>query len=423
MGVFRKEGRLLAMGSPVQSLETQATTPAAPALAEAALRPESPAATTAKTKSPAAPFHYYPFWSPRFWHGMTLGPWLRLLRRNGLLSVHPFRYPLLIAVTFFSSLNGALRIAQRITHGKRLTQTPLPAAPLFIVGHWRSGTTYLHELMVQDQRFASPTSLQCFLPHHWLLTGWLFNRFGSFLLPKKRPMDNVETGWDRPQEDEFALLSMGAPSPYERMAFPNHPPRHMDYLTMEGLSDDELERWSSKLKEFLVTIAYKNPGKQIILKSPPHTGRVKLLAKLFPEARFVHISRNPYSVFASTRRLWQSLDEVQGLQLPRHEALDDYVFESFDRMYSAFERAREELPDDRICDVKYEDLTRDPLGQLSAIYQHLNLGDFNAARERVTAFTSKQRDYRTNQHSLDEATRKTIYQRWSGYFRRYGYDA
>ena len=109
--------------------------------------------------------------------------------------------------------------------------------------------------------------------------------------------------------------------------------------------------------------------------------------------------------------------------MPRHETLDDYVFESFDRMYGAFERAREELPDDRICDVKYEDLTRDPLGQLNAIYQHLNLGDFNAARELVTAFTSKQRDYRTNQHSLDEATRKTIYQRWSGYFRRYGYDA
>ena len=166
MGVFRKEGRLVAMGSPVQSLETQATTPAAPALAEAAIRPESPAATATEAKRPATPFHYYPFWSPRFWHGMTLGPWLRLLRRNGLLSVHPFRYPLLIAVTFFSSLNGVLRIVQRITHGKRLAQTSLPTAPLFIVGHWRSGTTYLHELMVQDRRFASPTSLQCFLPHH-----------------------------------------------------------------------------------------------------------------------------------------------------------------------------------------------------------------------------------------------------------------
>ena len=192
----------------------------------------------------------------------------------------------------------------------------------------------------------------------------------------------------------------------------------MDYLTMEGLTEHELEHWSNKLKEFLVTIAYKNPGKQIILKSPPHTGRVKLLAKLFPEARFVHISRNPYSVFASTRRLWQSLDEVQGLQLPRHETL--YVS---DVNLENVERAREELPDDRICDVKYEDLTRDPLGQLNAIYQQLNLGDFNETREQVAAFTSKQRDYRTNQHSLDEATRKTIYQRWSGYFRRYGYDA
>ena len=410
------------MGPPVQPLETHATVPTAAVLPKPEALPPSRTATVPVSKQTTSGFHYYPFWSPRFWHGMTLGTWLRLLRRNGLRSVHPLRYPLLVAVTFFSSLNVLLRMLQRVTHGKRLSRTPLPTAPLFIVGHWRSGTTFLHELMVQDQRFASPTSLQCFLPHHWLLTGWLFSRFGNFLLPKKRPMDNVATGWDRPQEDEFALLSLGAPSPYERMAFPNHPPRHMKYLTMEGLSESELELWSSKLKEFLVTIAFQNPGKRIILKSPPHTGRIKVLARLFPDARFLHISRNPYKVFASTRRLWTSLDQVQGLQLPRHETLDEYVFESFERMYEAFERDREQLPADRICDVKYEELIQDPLGQLETIYEHLDLGDFAETRERVKAFTTEQRDYRTNQHSLDEATRRTIYERWSGYFRRYGYD-
>jgi hypothetical protein len=60
------------------------------------------------------------------------------------------------------------------------------------------------------------------------------NLLGSWLIPKQRPMDNMAAGWDRPQEDEFALLTLGAPTPYERMAFPNDEPPYGEFLDMRG---------------------------------------------------------------------------------------------------------------------------------------------------------------------------------------------
>ena len=46
----------------------------------------------------------------------------------------------------------------------------------------------------------------------------------------------MPTGWDRPQEDEFALCSMGAPSPYFKMAFPNEGAQDEEYMDFDGVA-------------------------------------------------------------------------------------------------------------------------------------------------------------------------------------------
>ena len=42
-------------------------------------------------------------------------------------------------------------------------------------------------------------------------------------------------------------------------------------------------------------------------QSPAHTARLKLLHELFPEAKFIHISRNPFEVYQSTSKLFMDL--------------------------------------------------------------------------------------------------------------------
>ena len=381
------------------------------------------AQTVSQTSPPAkhpADLNAYPFWSPRFWHGMLPVPWFRLVARNRF-RIHPLRWPMAIAITLATFFNLSLHVLQQLIYSRRLARVELDHPPIFIIGHWRSGTTFLHELLVCDERFAFPTTYECFAPTHFLVSGWIVPRALWFLLPAKRAMDDMSVGFDRPQEDEFALCSLGAPSPYLRMAFPNHPPPYMEFLDMRGTGAENLRLWKQALRLFLKTLTYAKQ-KQLVLKSPPHTGRVAVLAEMFPGAKFIHIVRNPYAVFASTRRLWPSLDAAQGLQIARHEHLDAYIFDAFDRMYSGFEQQREMIAPEHICDVRYEDLVRDPVGELEAIYHKLQLGDFEPVRPHLAKYMQERRDYKTNRHALDAHIKAEIDRRWRGYFEKYGYE-
>ena len=111
----------------------------------------------------------------------------------------------------------------------------------------------------------------------------------------------------------------------------------------------------------------------MLLKSPPHTGRIEVLARLFPGAKFIHIVRHPFALFPSTTRLWQSLDEVQGLQMPKGKGLEEYVFGCLTRMYGGFEEQRKRIDPAAIYDVRYEDLVADPVREIGKMYARLGL--------------------------------------------------
>src|SRR5262245_20250114 len=108
----------------------------------------------------SAEFHPYPFWSPRFWHGMEVHHWLDLLARNHF-QVHPYRIGLAGTVSLASLFNTQMSIVQRALYGHRIRATQIDPDPVFIIGHWRSGTTYMHELMSHDERFVTPTTYEC----------------------------------------------------------------------------------------------------------------------------------------------------------------------------------------------------------------------------------------------------------------------
>ncbi len=374
--------------------------------------------------SPAAKsnrgFHSYPLYSPRFWHGMLPLTWFKLLKA-ARFRVHPSRLPLAFGVTTFTPFNAALGLIQRLLFSRKLETAEMHGPPVFIVGHWRSGTTLLHELMVKDERLSSPSTYQCFAPHHFLISEWFFRRFCGWLLPGKRPIDNMATGWDRPQEDEFALLTLGLPSPYRRMAFPNNEPVDTNYLDFENVSEADIQIWLKALRKFLLGVS-TSTQRPLIIKSPTHTGRVAWLAKEFPEAKFIHISRDPRSLYPSTCRLWNGLDEVQALQRPNHRGIESYVIECFQRMYRAFHEQRKTIDSSRVIDIRYEDLTADPVETLRTIYRSLRLGDFESVEPLLQTWVENEhRTYKTNQHQLPPEQEAQIRDAWGEYFETYRY--
>jgi len=360
-------------------------------------------------------------WAPRIWQGCDFFAWLRLLVRNRFAVGLPYLYIAAI-VTVVSFFNTLLRLLQDALLGDRPARTPLRQPPLFIIGHWRTGTTLLHELLILDPRHNFPTTYQCLSPNHFLLTQGFLPRLLWFLVPSHRPMDNMAAGFDRPQEDEFALCMLGQPSPYLTVAFPNHPPQDQDAFDVEGMPSRARRRWKEALLGFLRRVSWRD-RRRLILKSPTHSCRIPTLLELFPDARFVHIVRDPYVVFASTVNLWRTLYETHGLQTPTGAGLERHVFDTFTHLYRRIEEGRKRLAANRFHEVRYEDLIRDPIGEMRRLYEGLELGGFEEVRPRLEAFFAANAGYRTNRYKpLEPTLQAEITRRWGEVIRRYGYE-
>lgn len=358
-------------------------------------------------------------WLLRFWNGMPLSVLLGLMLRNRF-RVGPLRVGMALMMLFSGLVNSVLGLVQSIFWGRRIARTTIEHQPIFILGHWRTGTTLLHELMVLDWRHTYPGTYACFAPGHFVASRRTLAPMLRHLFPDRRPIDNMAVTWDSPQEDEFALCNLGARSPYLTMAFPNRPPQDQEYLTLDDIAPAQLQRWKNSLLWFLKCITFREP-KRIVLKSPPHTARIKALLELFPKARFVHIVRDPYVVFPSTINLWKRLYKDEGFQTPRYEGLEEHVFDTLVRMYESFERDRDLVPPGHFCEVRYEDLVADPIGQMQRVYEELGLGGFEEVRPAMTKHMEGKAGYQRNRYEIAPELREKIGRRWNGYIAKYGY--
>ena len=376
----------------------------------------------------------YPAYYFRMWHGMVASAWLRLLIRNRF-AVSPKRLPLALQVSIYSLINSIFTVLQQIIFARRIALCEITKPPIFIIGHWRTGTTFLHELLALDDRFVAPRTLECFAPGHFLVSGWLLRRLAYFL-PAKRPMDEMAVSWDRPQEDEFALLNSGLDSPYEMLVFPNHRPASTNFLNLTEVTPRQVEQWKAGLINFLKQVQFRSSREEghptgtrrLVLKSPAHTARLHILRTLFPEAQFIHLVRDPCEVFASTVQLWSALCETQGCQTPRlgplpngAPAIEQYVLHTMELLYRDFFPQLASLPAGNFCEVRYEDLTRRPVEELRRIYKRLGLGGFEAFQPRLEAHLQARGRYEPSTRAITEECKTQVSRRWRWYLDRFNY--
>ncbi len=304
----------------------------------------------------------------------------------------------------------------------RIRNQPIEPPPIFIIGHWRSGTTHLQNLMSRDPRFARVTLLQAAMPHEFLiLPNSIKGRIGG-MLPPTRLMDNVPVAADVPWEEELALTSVGRLSFYHVSFFP----RRMGRIFNDAVLFDDgdvglIETWKRQYLHFLRKVQLEQPGRPLLLKNPANTARITLLKQMFPGCRFIHIHRDPYKVFASSVHLYLKAQEAWGLQSTERDRVARHILESYPLLMNAFFDQRGDLGEDELVDVGFRSLQEDPIGTLAGIYRDLGMADFGAARPYFEEYLESQRDYKKNRLPLAANEKELVAHRWREVFDRLGY--
>lgn len=353
--------------------------------------------------------------------GITFSRWRRLLDAHPSEIDSPYRLRA-VATTFWSILNSACCWYEDKMYAERVAQTPIEP-PIIILGHWRSGTTHLHNMLALDERFAYPNTYQVLYPHTFLCTERLCSRLVGFCLPPTRPMDQVKVSFQAPNEDEYATCCMTLHSPYVGFVFPRHQRAYDPLLTFRGVADEIVAEWKAALTLFMRKLSFKY-RRPLILKSPPNTCRIKLLLDLFPDARFVHIHRNPFKVFQSTYHWLQTTAPWFNLQRPRFDELKEHVLRTYREMYEVFLEERSLIPAGHYHEIGFEELEAEPIAQVRQLYESLGLPDFGQVEPALRRYLQSLGSYKKNTlPKLDPKLREEIAGEWQRCFEEWGYSA
>jgi hypothetical protein len=345
------------------------------------------------------------------------GSFLRAARRYG--GVDARYWPRALGI--LASATMAAPMARQ--EAREFVAPQLTTAPVFIIGHWRSGTSLLHNLLARDRRFACVTHLQAMAPASYLARRRWLERLGDRAARTvRRPQDDVVVGPLSPQEEEFALANLTADSFVHGWCFP----RALEAIfrrcvLLEGMAPAELDGWFQTYDQVLAKAAAAAGAERLLLKNPANTGRVAALRRRFPAALFIHVVREPRAVHASTCRMYDKL--LPDFQLQQVEPAS--IRASVLRIYPAImQRCLDDLarvPAGQSATVRFEDLERDPLSTVEQLYRALPLGDFDAARTAVSEYSASLTGYRKNQYPRELADEAALRSQWRQVAERIGY--
>jgi len=351
--------------------------------------------------------------------GITLPVWIRLIRENRF-EISPRNWPRVATITaagFFNSLINNIETRKYFDDYQKIELQP----PIFILGAGRSGTTLLHNLLSLDQQWATPNQYQVRNPSTFLMTEKSISQNPLWGISGNRGIDNVSITWTTPGEDEFATCLTTACSTLLSSVFPNNRSRYDIFSTFEAVRLEEIELYKSSLITFIKKITYLH-GKPLILKSPNHMGRLNILASMFPEARYVLITRHPHAMYQSAVKAFVDVANIWSMQ-NNYQISEPEVFAFYTRIFHSFLKYYPDVSGrNQFIALKYEDLEADPLGTLKMVYQALEFGNYDAQVPVIESYIRSLSGYRKNVYpELPANITERIKQEWGSYFEQWGY--
>lgn len=351
-----------------------------------------------------------------------LSLWLKLKRHN---KISPGKRWMSFKITVFVIFSAPFRWAQTLLIREKLKKVDLSNnPPVFVIGHWRSGTTHLHYVLSKDPQFIHLGSFQALLFNVAFVSKRFMKPILNRFMPSTRPQDNVKIDASSPQEEEQPLTNITYMSGLHSFWFPKNRDYFTKYNLFEGIQPKELKRWKKTYLFLLKNIAlFNDPQKRLLLKNPHNTGRIKTLLELFPDARFIYIHRHPVEVYSSMLGLYEKIVKSQFLQDFSDEEIRDRILFMYKKTLQKYLEHRLEIPDNQLYEIAYSNLEREPMKELRRIYEKLDLGSFSAAEPHFRTYLESVQDFKKNKPlEIQKEMLEQIYSEWEFAFKEWGYE-
>ena len=354
-------------------------------------------------------------------YGIPFSNWIRLLKENHF-AVSPCYLHRAFLITAMSIFNTYHHWREERVFGPQINKTQINKPPIFILGHWRNGTSHLQCLISQDPELSTPNMFQTLFPYTFLSFEDIATRKLGSLVPPRRPEDRMKLSFNVPSEDEIAVAMMSLKSLYLMWSFPKKTLHYQRYINFQSVSQKDLDIWKSSYMRFLKKLTLKHNA-QLVLKSPANTARIKILLDIFPKARFIHIHRNPYRVFQSMRHLILTWTRHHALLQHRDLSdVNDIIIRIYRTIYNAFFEQVKLIPKGQFHEVGFEDLEENPIHEMDNLYKELGLKGFQNKRWRFERYLESVQNYQKNTfRDLDLHLKKRIAREWQNSFRAWGY--
>ncbi|WP_430810754.1 MULTISPECIES: sulfotransferase family protein [unclassified Carboxylicivirga] len=305
---------------------------------------------------------------------------------------------------------------------KKVEPMALEDDPVFILGHWRSGTTFLHNVLAKDPQFGYNTTYQTIFTNAMVWGQPFFKAIMKQIMPDRRPTDNLELKVDQPQEEEFAFSNVMPVSFYNFWFFPRETMNYCDkYLLFNDITDYEKEQFKTEFIRLIKTSLYNTGGKRFLSKNPPHTGRVKDLLEIFPNAKFIYLVRNPYTVFESTRDYFSNVIKPLKLQEFSDAELEQNILRVYQLMAEAYEKDKQLIPHGNLFELRFEDFEKDPYNLTKSIYSELGIDGFDAASHSIKAYIDNKKGHKKNAYAYASDTIQKVNANWKFALEKWNY--
>lgn len=326
-------------------------------------------------------------------------------------------------------LSEPFRLIERKKFKKEVDSVGPEKSPVFIIGHWRSGTTFAHYLLSRDPGFFYQNKYQNFFSDNFLTTEDFFkpvlSKVMNFFSPVKEWRSNISKtmNLDTPSESDTALISEISEFTYHwAHLFPKAAKTYFDkYLFLEELSSSELQDWKETMESVLNKVYLKNHEDRLLIKNPGDTARIKHLLDIYPGAKFIFIHRNPYEVFYSNLKLWSHVLNTVALQTISEKEQKDLVLHVYQKLHQKYLEQKELLNSNQLVEISYHDITTAPLLTLEEVYEKLELQGFDKAYNYFKHYIDNRPKWEKSGYNIQPEDVRLINEKWKFTFDLWGY--